>query len=283
MKDSSKPTKFNGRYFFILTILACLSSGYAADINRPELVRLDIAAPMAAPTIELSAGGFREQLEQTDLWPINAVVLDMDGVTTPNSGALWTKLGQEFLRGVAPEWREGDLRNIKWKSLPDVHRWLIENRGAQLSYEDYVQRREALAARIYGELVRLEPTLLETIDALKTADASVALASANTRFSVDSMIRRFNLERAFDATASSEELTPDKARLGKSETHLLACQRLGVPPQRSLAIEDTRAGIEAAKKAGMITAGFRNGFNEHEDFSSADFVIRRLRDVLALF
>ena len=256
-----RPAALRGRLFFVSAVFALRIAASAAAMP-------DAARPSSPPS---------------SLGPIKAVVLDMDGVTTPNSGALWTQLGQEFLRGVAPRWAEGDLRHIKWKSLPDVHGWIVQNRGAQLSYADYVHRREALAAFIYGELAELEPTFLETWDVLKARGVPMALASANTRFSVDSMLRRFHLERKFDAAASSDELAPDEARHGKSQTHLLACRRLGAPPHQSLAVEDTSAGIEAAKKAGMIAVGFRNGFNDHEDFSSAHLVIRRLREIHVLF
>src|SRR5688572_32060146 len=149
------PAASRGRLFIVSAFLACRVHADAARI-----IRLPAAHS-----------------------PIQAVVLDMDGVTTPNTGALWTSLGQELLRDVAPGWAEGDLRHIKWKSLPDVHRWITDNRGARLSYEEYALRREALSARIYGELAELEPTLLETRDALSAAAVPVALASANTRFS----------------------------------------------------------------------------------------------------
>src|SRR5437868_1146660 len=71
--------------------------------------------------------------------PLKAAVLDMDGVVAPNSGALWSLHGQAFLRTVAPAWAEGDLKHIKWKSLPEVHRWITQNRGATLGYEQYAR------------------------------------------------------------------------------------------------------------------------------------------------
>lgn len=281
MRNPFQPAAFRGRFFFVSAVFVCSVRTHAAGIASLAV------APLFPATLgsvgALPAGSIRTQLEQANLWPLQAVVLDMDGVAAPNSGALWTGHGQEFLRRVAPGWAEGDLRNIKWKRLPDVHRWITDNRGARLSYEDYARRREALAARIYGELAELEPTLFETRDALKRAGVPVALASANTRFSVDSMIRRFDLERVFDVTASSDELSSDEAREGKSRTHLLASRRLGVPPNRSLAVEDTPEGVRAAREAGMAVAGFRNGFNDRADLSDAHFEIRELRQLLDLF
>ncbi len=266
MRNLFLPAASRGRLFFFLLLLAGRLQAAPAELAR-----------------SLSAAAFRASLEQARLLPLQAVVLDMDGVVAQNSGALWTLHGQAFLRTVAPAWAEGDLKHIKWKSLPEVHRWITENREATLGYEEYVRRREAVASTIYGTLATLEPTLLETRDALKAADVPVALASANTRFSVDRMIDRFHLGSAFDAVASSDDLPPDQRALGKSQTHLLALRRLGVPPHRALAVEDTTAGIEAARKAGLLVAGLRNGFNDHEDFSAAHFVIREIREILALF
>src|SRR5690348_16363058 len=107
MRAPLGPAASRGRLFFASAVLACRVHARAAVVYSPPVV--------AAPA------------------PILGVVLDMDGVTTPNTGALWACRGQEFLRGVAPGWAEGDLPRIKWKSLPDVHRWITENRGARLS------------------------------------------------------------------------------------------------------------------------------------------------------
>lgn len=266
MRDLLLQSASRGRLFFFLLLLA-------GQLH---------AAP-AGPARMPSAVAFRASLAQSRLLPLQAVVLDLDGVIAPNSGALWIRHGQAFLRTVAPAWVEGDLKHIKWKSLPEVHRWLTENRGATLGYEEYARRREAVASTIYGTLAALEPSLLETRDALKASGVPVALASANTRFSVDRMIDRFHLGSAFDAAVSSDEVPPERRALGKSQTHLLALRRLGVPPHRALAVEDTAAGVEAARKAGLLVAGLRNGFNDDEDFSAAHLVIREIREIIALF
>ncbi|MBI2386471.1 MAG: HAD family phosphatase [Elusimicrobia bacterium] len=266
MKEIFMPFASCGRLFLFLLLLAGRLQAAPAGLGRMP-----------------SAVAFRASLEQARLLPLQAVVLDMDGVVALNSGALWTQHGQAFLRTVAPAWAEGDLKHIKWKSLPEVHRWITQNRGATLGYEEYTRRREAVASTIYGTLAALEPTLLETTDALKAAGVPVALASANTRFSVGRMIDRFQLESAFGAVVSSDDLPPDQRALGKSQTHLLALRRLGASPRHTLAVEDTAAGIEAARKAGLLVAGLRNGYNDDEDFSAAHFVIREIREIIALF
>ena len=56
---------------------------------------------------------------------------------------------------------------------------------------------------------------------------------------------------------------------------LLAASRVGVPPARSIVVEDAAAGIEAARRAGMRSiAVARNGGQ-----LPADIVVRSLADL----
>ena len=54
---------------------------------------------------------------------------------------------------------------------------------------------------------------------------------------------------------------------------------LGTDPVRRLAIEDSRNGIVSAKKAGMFCVGLRNGFNDEQDSSGSDIIVKDLLEV----
>jgi beta-phosphoglucomutase-like phosphatase (HAD superfamily) len=58
----------------------------------------------------------------------------------------------------------------------------------------------------------------------------------------------------FQATASAEDVQRGKP---DPQVFLLAASRLGVPPARSIVVEDAPAGIEAARRAGMHSIGVR--------------------------
>ena len=63
---------------------------------------------------------------------------------------------------------------------------------------------------------------------------------------------------------------------------------MGVSPKDCAAIEDSANGIKASKAAGLFTIGFRNGTNDDQDHSVADWDIKGFTDesnqkILSLF
>jgi len=64
------------------------------------------------------------------------------------------------------------------------------------------------------------------------------------------------------------------------EPYLKTAQKLGVAPRRCLVIEDSLAGVKAAKAAGCYCAALRSYYNQHIDFSLADFIIQSLSDLV---
>ena len=62
------------------------------------------------------------------------------------------------------------------------------------------------------------------------------------------------------------------------DLYLLAAGKLGVAPERCLAIEDTPRGIASAKAAGMDAVAVRTESTAGMDISAADYAIDRLSD-----
>jgi HAD superfamily hydrolase (TIGR01509 family) len=104
----------------------------------------------------------------------------------------------------------------------------------------------------------------------------LGLASNSPRFLVDAALTSAGFTDAFDAVVSSDDVAHHKPA---PDIYLLVCARLGVPPQDSLALEDTASGIAAAKAAGMTCIAVPQ-FAE-TDVSAADRVIDSLEDLLA--
>lgn len=62
---------------------------------------------------------------------------------------------------------------------------------------------------------------------------------------------------------------------------LLCAQRMGVDPARTLAFEDSRNGVLAAKAAGMTVVAIESPYTTPEDLTEADFVIPDYHHLLA--
>ena len=75
-------------------------------------------------------------------------------------------------------------------------------------------------------------------------------------------------------------VTADHVNRGKPdpEPYLFAAERLGVEPARCLVVEDTPAGVAAARAADMRVVGIVST-HRPDDLAEADAVVRRLTDV----
>jgi HAD superfamily hydrolase (TIGR01509 family) len=108
-----------------------------------------------------------------------------------------------------------------------------------------------LAAREFAPFAGAD-RLLED---LRRRGWKTGLATMSDRRSTDTLLDRFGFRDWFD-----DVLTTESVRLPKPdpEIYSLAAQRLGVSPSRCVAIEDSPAGVEAARSAGMKVLGVTN-------------------------
>lgn len=58
-----------------------------------------------------------------------------------------------------------------------------------------------------------------------------------------------------------------------------AAQGLGVSPQKTIVLEDSKNGVRAAKSAGAFTVAIPNALIQHLDLSQADLVLTSLDDL----
>ena len=81
-----------------------------------------------------------------------------------------------------------------------------------------------------------------------------AIASSAPRANIDVMLDALGIANHFDAIASSEDVAAGKPN---PQVFLLAASRLDLPPSRCIVVEDAAAGVEAARRAGMLSIGVR--------------------------
>ena len=80
------------------------------------------------------------------------------------------------------------------------------------------------------------------------------------------------LDGVFDAWVSAEEVAHGKPA---PDVFLRAAEKLGVPPARSVVVEDAPAGVEAGRRGGMRTIGITSMSRPLD----ADIVVASLEDL----
>jgi HAD superfamily hydrolase (TIGR01509 family) len=207
---------------------------------------------------------------------LRAVVFDMDGVIV-DSEHQWRLCETELFQRHVPTWSDADHNKIVGMGVEDLFHFLVREYEMKTSLKTFLKECHELAAQVYGKRVACNADFRTTVDALRARKMKVGLASSSPRAWIDLVLERFDLKGRFDAVASADDVAKGKTK-PEPDLYLLACRRLGVEPQDAAAIEDSFVGATAAKRAGLICVGFRNGNNDEQDLSMADFELRSLAD-----
>jgi len=119
---------------------------------------------------------------------------------------------------------------------------------------------------------RIEPLpfVVALIKELHDKGVRLAVASSSSHRFVKSVLTTIGLEGYFSVIHSAESVKNGKPA---PDIYLKTAKILNVRPQNVIAIEDTRTGIQSAKKAGMKCIGFLNGRNTMDALQYSDFVI----------
>ena len=158
----------------------------------------------------------------------------------------------------------------------DLYALLVDTYHLQKTKEQFLEIYQEMANEIYGQKVSLIEGFTELLSALHTNNIPVALASSSPTSWINIMLERFSLRDSFQVVVSADELTGQ----GKPSPaiYVLTATRLGVRPDRCIAIEDSKNGVLSAKNAEMFCVGFRNGFNHEQDLSNADMIIHHFAE-----
>ena len=183
---------------------------------------------------------------------IRAVLWDLDGTLVDSADYHWQSWRDTAAAEGIQLTYEQFLRSFGQKNDRILRGWLGDDTPA-----DRIQRigdaKEAEYRRLALEhgLTAL-PGATAWVARLRGAGWRQAIASSAPRANVDVMLRALGVVDAFEAIVSAEDVTAGKP---DPRVFLTAAERLGVPPERCVVVEDAAAGIEAARRAGMRTVG----------------------------
>lgn len=182
-----------------------------------------------------------------------AVVFDMDGVLI-SSEELWDAVREDLARERGGRWGPQAHHDMMGMSTPEWTGYMRDTVGLGMGLreiEDEVVRR--LVARYEADPPFIEGAR-EAVLGL-AGRFPLGLASSSTRALIDAVLALGGLRDAFTVTVSSEEVARGKP---SPDVYLRALEGLGVSPERSVAVEDSAAGIRSAAAAGMRVLAIPN-------------------------
>jgi HAD superfamily hydrolase (TIGR01509 family) len=175
---------------------------------------------------------------------IEAVVFDLDGVLV-DSEPVWEQVRWETVAEYGGHWPADAQQRIMGMSTGEWARYLSEDLGVGLAPEAVAALViERMAAR-YAQHLPLMPGAAGAVRRL-AACWPLGLASSSPPSLIAVVLDAAALRDCFVTTLSTEEVARGKPA---PDIYLAVTGRLGCPPQRCAAVEDSTNGLRSAAAA----------------------------------
>jgi beta-phosphoglucomutase-like phosphatase (HAD superfamily) len=181
-----------------------------------------------------------------DVDVVNAVIFDLDGVLI-DSEPVWEEVRRRYVADRGGVWRPEAQRRLMGMSTSEWAEYLSRDLGVALPPEQ-------VARDVVGVMLRRYRSTVPLIDGSDRVVRQVAqvwpvgLASSSPPELIRAAIDAAGLAATFDVMISTEEVRHGKPA---PDVYLAVAERLGVPPARCVAVEDSSNGIRSAAAAGM--------------------------------
>jgi HAD superfamily hydrolase (TIGR01509 family) len=192
--------------------------------------------------------------------PPKAILFDFDGVIADTDNhhiAAWQRtlavMGWQVAEEVAARSAEIDDRDFLAQLF--THRGIT---GANI--DEWVRRKQALAVQLLKDGPRLFPGVVDLVHSLQ-GRARLAVVSGTWRENIQAVLESAGLFGSFDTIVGREDVT---GRKPAPDPYQLALKRLRLVARSTVALEDSPAGLAAARAAGIrpIAIGHRHLFGE---------------------
>jgi len=208
--------------------------------------------------------------------PFKAVIFDMDGVII-DSEPFWRQAEIECFAARGVTLTEAMCRSTMGLRIDQVvEYWASRFPDAALdaSLADEVVARMAM---LIGEQGAALPGTCEAIRHVRARGLALGLATSSRTALIRATLRRLGLEDAFDVVHSAEHESHGKPA---PDVYLSTANQLGIEPGACVSVEDSPAGIESARRAGMRAVAVPDGETRDDPrIRTADAVLASLAEL----
>lgn len=185
---------------------------------------------------------------------ISAIVWDFDGVIVDSEPLHYRAfLAAAASFGYTFDWDEY-LEQFVGYDDRDAFRVMLGRSPGPSADEDSDQLTKLCAdkAKAFEQVVNegfdTIPGAIELIEQASSGDMVQAIASGATRQDIEIILQQLGLTSRFATIVSADDVARSKP---DPQTYVLAVERLGLSPAQCVSIEDTPAGVQSARDAGL--------------------------------
>lgn len=208
----------------------------------------------------------------------SGVIFDVDGVLVDSylpHMLSWQQLASELGRTFTEQQFAATFgrtsREIIAADWPD-----LATTSAEIAKLD--ERKESLYRDIIAQHFPGMDGATELIDQLVNVGITLGVGSSGPPPNVHLVLEKLGRRTSFRGVVTGQDVTHGKPN---PQVFLLAAERMAIPPNRCVVIEDAAAGVEAAHRAGMKCIALHSPGRDGSKLSAADLIVPSLRQVTA--
>ena len=209
-----------------------------------------------------------------------AVIFDLDGVLA-DSEPWWNEIDAKLLGEYGVAYRGEYHRNVLGVSYQLAVEFYKQAFDLSAPVEELVRRRGEIAAEFFANRVGLFPSARATLEQLRAMDLRLAVATSSVSASARPFLNRHGLTSFFDVIITGDEIERGKP---DPDIYLRAGEKLSIPADACLVIEDALSGVAAAKAAKMRVAAIpdRRFVDPPAYERRADYLLQNLSEIPAI-
>jgi HAD superfamily hydrolase (TIGR01509 family) len=211
---------------------------------------------------------------------LSAIIFDLDGVLA-DSEPWWNQIDAKLLAEYGVTYRGEYHKNVVGVSYRLAVEFYEKAFGLSVPTEEMMRRRGEIATEFFANRVGLFPKVKEVLQELREMKLRFAVATSSVGASARPFLDRHQLTGFFEVIVTGEEVERGKPA---PDIYLRAADKLGLPADASLVVEDALPGVAAAKAANMRVAAIpdRRFVDPDEYEKKADYVLGSLKELPAL-
>lgn len=205
---------------------------------------------------------------------IRGVALDMDGLLFDTESLYW-ECGDELLRRRGHRFCKDLQQRMMGRVGVAAMQEMIDFFSLDDSAEAMLQESDVVFFGLLERGVDHMPGLGSWIEFLREAELPFGLATSSQRKFVDVLFQEIGWRDHLAFTLTGDDVTRGKP---DPQIYLMAAERLGIPPEQMLVLEDSGNGCAAAVAAGACAVAVPSRHTKDQNFAGATLVAESLLD-----
>jgi HAD superfamily hydrolase (TIGR01509 family) len=211
---------------------------------------------------------------------IRAVIFDLDGVLA-DSEPSWDEIDAQLLREYGADYHGEYHREVLGVSYRGSVQFFKKKFKISAPTEEMMKRREKIATEFFAKRIDLFPSAKRVLEELREMKMPLAVATSSVGASARPFLDRHRITEFFEVIITGDEIERGKP---EPDIYLRTVDKLGVPADECLVIEDSLSGIAAAKAAKMRVAAIPDTrfVDPREYEEEADYLLKDLSEIPGL-